>query len=107
MQNSPLTTHNSKITNNPIWVMSSAFDQLSLPALIEKTQAIGAQGIDLCVFRRDGTRQDHVATHLAYEHFTLDDARRTLQTFQQAGLKLSLGAFENLIGGELAEQRKN
>jgi sugar phosphate isomerase/epimerase len=93
--------------NNPIWVMSSAFDQLSLSELIDKTHAIGAQGIDLCVFRRDGTRQDHVATHLDYQAFGPDDARRTLHTFRQAGLKLSLGAFENLIGGHVAERRKN
>jgi sugar phosphate isomerase/epimerase len=93
--------------NNPIWVMSSAFDQLSLPELIEKTLAIGAQGIDLCVFRRDGSRLDHVATHLAYEHFKLDDARRTLQTFNEAGLKLSLGAFDNLIGGDEKARHQN
>ena len=37
--------------NNPIWVMSSAFDALELPELIEVTRSIGAQGIDLCVFR--------------------------------------------------------
>jgi sugar phosphate isomerase/epimerase len=93
--------------NNPIWIMSSAFDKLPLSALIEKAQTIGVQGIDLCVFRRDGTRQDHVATHLDYENFHLDDARRTLDTFNEAGLKLSLGAFENLIGGPEAERRKN
>ena len=87
--------------------MSSAFDQLSLAQLIEKTKTIGAQGIDLCVFRRDGTRQDHVATHLDYEHFNLDDARRTLQLFHDAGLKLSLGAFENLIGGDEKARRLN
>jgi sugar phosphate isomerase/epimerase len=95
------------ILNNPIWIMSSAFDQLLLPALIEKAQAIGVQGIDLCVFRRDGTRQDHVATHLDYAAFNLEDARRTLDTFREAGLKLSLGAFDNLIGGDAGERRKN
>ena len=95
------------VLNNPIWIMSSAFDQLLLPALIEKAQAIGVQGIDLCVFRRDGTRQDHVATHLDYETFNLEDARRTLDTFREAGLKLSLGAFDNLIGGPEGQRRKN
>jgi sugar phosphate isomerase/epimerase len=88
-------------------VMSSAFDKLSLPELIQRTKIIGAQGIDLCVFRRDGTRSDHVATHLDYETFGPDDARRTLQAFREAGLKLSLGAFENLIGGDEGERRKN
>jgi sugar phosphate isomerase/epimerase len=93
--------------NNPIWVMSSAFKKLRLPEIIDKTKEMGAQGIDLCVFRHDGPRKDHVATHLDYEHFTLDDARRTLETFNTAGLKLSIGAFENLIGGDAAERRKN
>lgn len=93
--------------NNPIWIMSSAFDRLKLPELIVRAQTIGVQGIDLCVFRRDGTRQDHVATHLDYEEFTLSDAKSTLATFNQAGLKLSIGAFENLIGGPAAERRKN
>ena len=87
--------------------MSSAFDKLTLPEIIQNTRQIGAQGIDLCVFRRDGTRQDHVATHLDYENFSLDKARQILEQFNQAGLKLSVGAFENLIGGDPAEQRKN
>ncbi|MGV3585547.1 MAG: sugar phosphate isomerase/epimerase family protein [Adhaeribacter sp.] len=93
--------------NNPIWLMSSAFDKLKLPELISRAQNIGVQGIDLCVFRRDGTRQDHVATHLDYEAFTLENAKRTLATFNEAGLKLSIGAFENLIGGPETERRKN
>lgn len=93
--------------NNPIWVMSSAFKKLRLPEIIDKTKEMGAQGLDLCVFRQDGPRKDHVATHLNYEQFTLDDARRVLETFNIAGLKLSIGAFENLIGGDPAERRKN
>ena len=87
--------------------MSSAFEKLSLPELISRTIAIGAQGLDLCVFRRDGSRQDHVATHLDYENFNLADAQRTLRQFNEAGLKLSIGAFENLIGGEEGEREKN
>ena len=97
---------NSK-QHNPVWVMSSAFDGLKLPELIDTTKAIGAQGIDLCVFRRDGPRQDHVATHLDYEHFTPDRAKEVIADFNKAGLRLSLGAFENLIGGDPAEQVKN
>src|SRR5690606_1122140 len=93
--------------NNPIWVMSSAFPQLNLDALIEKTKVIGAQGIDLCVFRHNGTRNDHVATHLDYEHFDLDQARQILEKFNTARLKLSIGAFENLIGGDEHERIKN
>src|SRR5688572_22229034 len=96
-----------QVYNNPIWLMSSAFDNLKLPELISRAQNIGVQGIDLCVFRRDGTRQDHVATHLDYEQFSLEDAKRTLVNFNEAGLRLSIGAFENLIGGDPAERRKN
>src|SRR5690554_1673182 len=94
----------SKALNNPIWVMSSAFDKLNLNGLIETTTEIGAQGIDLCVFPKDGTRQDHTATHLGYENFSLNDAIKLIDQFNTAGLKLSLGAFENMIGG-LEEQR--
>lgn len=93
--------------NNPMWVMSSAFDQLSLNELISATLEIGGQGIDLCVFRRDGSRKDHTATHLEYEQFSPDDAVRILDTFNTAGLKLSLGAFENMIGGDPADRVKN
>ena len=96
-----------QVKNNPIWLMSSAFDNLKLPELISRAQIIGVQGIDLCVFRRDGTRQDHVATHLDYEQFSLEDAKRTLVNFNEADLRLSIGAFENLIGGPEAERRKN
>lgn len=87
--------------------MSSAFDKLKLNELITVTKEIGAQGIDLCVFRKDGTRQDHTATHLDYENFTPDDAKRIVANFNAASLKLSLGAFENMIGGDPTEQVKN
>ncbi|QHT70089.1 sugar phosphate isomerase/epimerase [Rhodocytophaga rosea] len=96
-----------KPLNNPIWVMSSAFDKLTLSQVIEKTLAIGAQGIDLCVFRSDGTRKDHVATHINYENFSLEQAKQIIDTFNQAQLKLSVGAFENLIGGDAGERNKN
>lgn len=87
--------------------MSSAFDKLNLKELIATTQEIGAQGIDLCVFRRDGTRQDHTATHLDYENFSPDNAQQLIDNFNIAGLRLSLGAFENMIGGHVAERVKN
>lgn len=87
--------------------MSSAFDKLALPELIQAAQAIGAGGIDLCVFRKDGTRQDHTATHLAYENFGLTQAQQTLEQFNAAGLQLSLGAFENMIGGDPEQRVKN
>ncbi len=93
--------------NNEIWVMSSAFDALSLPEVIAHAKTAGMQGIDLCVFRRDTDRNDHVATHLNYTNFGLEEARRTLDSFNEAGLHLSVGAFDNLIGGALAERIKN
>src|SRR5690606_3912773 len=56
---------------------------------------------------RDGSRKDHTATHLEYKRFSPDDAARVLDTFNAAGLKLSLGAFENMIGGDQTERIKN
>lgn len=93
--------------NNPVWIMSSAFDTLSLAEVIERTKQVGAQGVDLCVFRRDGTRTDHVATHLDYETFDRDAAQQTLDKFNEAGLRLSVGAFENCIGGDAEQQLHN
>ncbi|MFB5944671.1 sugar phosphate isomerase/epimerase family protein [Albibacterium profundi] len=97
----------NKKLNNPIWVMSSAFDQMNLEQLIEKTKEVGAQGIDLCVFRKDGTREDHTATHLEYEGFGVEEAKKLIDKFNENKLGLSLGAFENMIGGEEAERVKN
>ena len=93
--------------NNPIWVMSSAYENLSLDQLIEVSGNVGAQGIDLCVFRKDGTRADHTATHLEYQNFSIDDAKGILDKFNTAGLGLSLGAFENMIGGQQNERVAN
>jgi len=93
--------------NNPLWCMTSAFDYLQLDDIIVKAQEIGLQGLDLCVFRRDGTRQDHVATHLDYEGFDAEEAKRIIEKFNTAGLRLSVGAFENLIGGDPVEQINN
>ena len=87
--------------------MSSAFDKLTLPELVDTALEIGAQGIDLCVFRRDGTRQDHTATHLDYENFTSETAKAVIGRFNMANLRLSLGAFENMIGGDPQERVKN
>ncbi|MEK6482211.1 sugar phosphate isomerase/epimerase [Catalinimonas sp. 4WD22] len=93
--------------NNPIWVMSSALDSLSFSEVIQKAKQVGAQGVDLCVFRRDGTRTDHVATHLDYESFDMESARKVIDAFNEAGLKVSVGAFENCIGGDTEQQLKN
>src|SRR5690606_39905372 len=93
--------------NNPIWIMTSAFDHLNLDEVIANAGEIGVQGLDLCVFRRDGTRDDFVATHLDYDNFTPDTAKEILEKFNRANLKLSFGAFDNLIGGDLAQRRIN
>ncbi|RDV16956.1 sugar phosphate isomerase/epimerase [Pontibacter diazotrophicus] len=93
--------------NNQIWIMTSAFDKLSLDDVIVKAQEAGVQGLDVCVFRRDGTRDDFVATHLDYENFGLDDAKELLDRFNGARLQLSIGAFDNLIGGDPAQRVKN
>ncbi|TNF44284.1 MAG: sugar phosphate isomerase/epimerase [Cytophagales bacterium] len=92
---------------NPIWIMTSAFDQLNLDQTIEKAKEIGVQGLDLCVFRKDGTRDDFVATHLDYENFGPEEAKRLIEQFNRAQLRLSIGAFENLIGGDPVHRVKN
>ena len=97
----------AKTMNNQIWIMTSAFPRLTFEQVAEKAREIGAQGMELCVFRRDGTRRDHVATHLPYENFSRDDAARLLDFLGEAKLRVSLGAYDNLIGGDPAERAKN
>jgi sugar phosphate isomerase/epimerase len=92
---------------NPIWIMTSAFDTLNLDQTIAKATEIGVQGLDLCVFRRDGSRNDFVATHLDYENFGPEEAKRILEKFNSTNLRLSIGAFENLIGGDPTHRIKN
>ena len=96
-----------KQIQNPIWLMSSAYDQLGQAELLDTASRLGAQGIDLCVFRKDGARADHTATHLDYDGFGPEEAKRTLEAFNNKGLRLSLGAFENMIGGDEGERLKN
>jgi len=86
--------------NNPVWVMSSAFPGRPLSEVIARTKEIGAQGIEVCVFRHGGTRDDHIATHMNYENFGPEEAKRTIELFNGAGLRFSIGAYENLIGGD-------
>ena len=93
--------------NNPIWIMTSAFPRMTFRQVAAKAKEIGAQGMELCVFRRDGTRKDHVATHLDYETFGRDDAARLLEFLGKANLRVSLGAYDNMIGGDPAERVKN
>lgn len=93
--------------NNPIWVMTSAFPSDTLDQVIEHTKKTGAQGMELCVFRSDGTRTDHVATHLDYDQFGPEVARQLIETCNREGLRFSVGAYENLIGGDPAQRIKN
>jgi len=93
--------------NNPIWLMTSALKSLRLDQIIQKTKETGAQGMELCVFRRDGTRTDHVATHLDYETFGPDQAKRLVERCQKEGLRFSVGAYENLIGGDPEQKLLN
>jgi sugar phosphate isomerase/epimerase len=92
---------------NQIWIMTSAFDQLSLEETIVKAKEIQVQGLDLCVFRKDGTRDDFVATHLDYDNFNLESAKKLIAQFNEAQLRLSIGAFDNIIGGQPEERVKN
>ena len=93
--------------NNQIWLMSSAFKSYNLEAIISKAKSIGVQGLELCVFPYDGLRSDHVATHLDYDNFGSDEAKRLLETFNNEGLRFSIGSYENLIGGNPEARIKN
>lgn len=93
--------------NNPIWIMTSALKALTLDQVIARARAIGAQGMELCVFRRDGNRTDHVATHLDYDAFGPDQARKLVERANLEQFRFSVGAYENLIGGELEHRVRN
>ena len=93
--------------NNQIWLMTSAFKPYSLDQIITKAKETGVQGLELCVFPRDATRSDHVATHLDYETFGLEDAKRLVERFNNEGLRFSVGSYENMIGGDPANRIVN
>jgi len=93
--------------NNQIWLMTSAFKPYSLNEIIEKAKSIGSQGLEICVFPSDGSRSDHVATHLDYDNFGPEQAKQLLEQFNQEGLRFSVGSYENLIGGDPGERLKN
>ena len=95
------------VQNNPIWIMSSAFPGRPFAEVLGHALEVGAQGVELCVFRHGGTRSDHIATHLDYEQFGPDAARGTLDAMNEAGLKFSIGAYENLIGGDERSRIEN
>lgn len=93
--------------HNPIWLMTSAYPKLAFRDLVEKARKVGAQGLELCVFRRDGARADHVATHLDYENFGPEDAKRVIDVCLQEGIRVSVGAYENLLSEDEAEAEAN
>lgn len=86
--------------NNPIWLMTSAFaSDPDFESVVERAKSVGAQGLELCVFRRDTDRQDHIATHLDYDNFTPERAKRVIEICNREGIRISVGAYDNLIGG--------
>ena len=93
--------------NNPIWLMTSAFPGETFEGVLKRAKSVGAQGLELCVFRRDSDRKDHTATHLDYETFDLEAARRVVRRCNEEGLRVSVGAYDNLIGGDEAQQMAN
>ena len=46
-----------KPMNNPIWLMTSAFPGQSFEQVVQRALSVGAQGLELCVFRRDSDRK--------------------------------------------------
>ncbi len=93
--------------NNPIWLMTSAFPGESFDDVMARAKSVGAQGLELCVFRRDSDRTDHTATHLDYETFDLNAAKKVVAKCNELGLRVSVGAYDNLIGGDPAQQINN
>ena len=90
-----------KAGNNPIWLMTSAFaSDPDFESVVARAKQVGAQGLELCVFRRDTDRQDHIATHLDYDNFTPARAKRVIDICNKEGLRISVGAYDNLIGGK-------
>lgn len=93
--------------NNPIWLMTSAFPGESFEQVLQRAKSVGAQGLELCVFRRGSDRKDHTATHLDYETFDLEAAKRVVARCNETGLRVSVGAYDNLIGGKPENQIVN
>ena len=90
-----------KARNNPIWLMTSAFaSDPDFEAVVKRAKAVGAQGLELCVFRRDTDRADHIATHLDYNNFTAQRAKEVIEICNRENLRISVGAYDNLIGAK-------
>ena len=96
-----------KAGNNPIWLMTSAFaSDPDFEAVVKRAKSVGAQGLELCVFRRDTDRADHIATHLDYDNFTPERAKRVIEICNAEGLRISVGAYDNLIGAKTEELQR-
>ena len=93
--------------NNQIWLMTSAFPGQSFDQVMKRAKEVGAQGLELCVFRRDSDRKDHTATHLDYETFDLEAAKKVIDRCNRDGLRVSVGSYDNLIGGDPAQRVNN
>lgn len=94
--------------NNPIWLMTSALAcEKNFEGVVKRALDVGAQGLELCVFRSDTDRKDHVATHLDYDNFTPETAKKVLDICNKTGLRISVGSYDNLIGGDKNQQIKN
>ena len=87
--------------------MSSAFKPFELAQVADKAKEAGAQGVELCVFPRVSSRNDHVATHLDYDNFGTEQAKNLLEWFGREGLRFSLSAYLNIIGGDPCERLSN
>ena len=97
-----------KAGNNPIWLMTSAFaSDPDFESVVKRAKQVGAQGLELCVFRRDTDRQDHIATHLDYDKFTPERAKEVIDICNREGIRISVGAYDNLIGGNPDRQVVN
>lgn len=97
-----------KPMNNPIWLMTSAFPgDKTFDDVVNRAIEVGAQGLEVCVFRSDSDRTDHVATHLDYKNFDLDAAKRVIAKCNETGIRISVGSYDNLIGGAEENQEKN
>ena len=96
-----------KPMNNPIWLMTSAFPGETFEDVLKRAKSVGAQGLELCVFRRGSDRKDHTATHLDYENFDLEAAKRVVARCNEEGLRVSVGSYDNLIGGNPKNQELN
>jgi sugar phosphate isomerase/epimerase len=94
--------------NNPIWLMTSALAfEKNFEGVVKRALDVGAQGLEVCVFRRDTDRADHVATHLEYDDFSPETAKKVIDLCNRTGLRISVGSYDNMIGGDPAQQIKN